>query len=1007
MTNLAITTTSVIKRPNLRRVDVSAHLAWPAHLTMTVYEQETIVASCKFAIDGGDAKATLWLNLPARTFEARWVITDQEGCVVGEQISLCEKPREWTFYVMLSSHTDIGLHNSQYIQRYNSSRFVDMAADLCDATANRSAENQYRYVMEGTWFWNNYLEDRPCEDSKRIVQQYIKSGRLGVCAGVAGNHTHTYGFEELCRSTYSRKWLLEHGIDCKTMTMIDNNGLSWAMVQPYADAGYENIIFSPNHWNPLPSTVWRRDATVEGLYWDTEAGGGGARMDVKYDSHLPMLFWWESAYGQRLLVWASTQYARGGATFGLQLRGTPIAYIEEKMASQLAKLEKKYPYDIWFVVNYDDDQEPNLDFCNNITDWNNVYASPSIRLMGDPDEPFQIVRERFGDQIPTLRGDITGGWYQHPLSAAELLADKMNADRELANAEKIASLAALYGKNYLFPIEDFNRAWAALIMNDEHSYGTSGYQGRRVYETWIGHRDWIGKAAETASRETHLALQAIGANIPGGSNRVLLFNPTAQERNHKGIMLPPFGYRVMQESTVAKGKPTFIPCEAPPSVENAYYRIVFAPNGSIGEIFDKELGRSICNGNCNELLYTRDNHKSFHSPDVAHFAVSKGTDAYEIEVRGAFAELGAELVTTVRLPLTEKRIDIDNCILHARDMVNTDRYKRYLYYAFPFDVPNGKRICELGGCEAEYGADITGHGTDVYMAAHEYVCIDSKDASYGVGLVQLDSQLVEFDCIHPDKTDFANLGNGSAVYSYIANDWLQMHLPGGSALNYHFRYSIVSYVGTHRTAKLAQIAELLANPVYEEKIGENTNGVMPSEMSFLSTDARLVGLKPARDGNGLIARLYCHEPTERFETNLGSYQAVTVDERAGGKMGAGFATLRLSTPKIAVRETQKRDELDIGSVETGLITHPRAARGENEGMLYLLWGKCRSDKLAYYELWRDGILIAKVEPEDYVVGRYIDTGLEKNCKYTYRVRAIDKNGQAGAFSETFEAWTKE
>ncbi len=1007
MEKLRICPTSVIKRQNRRRIDISAHTERAGHYILTVFEEESKLATCEFAIGSGDAKAVLWLDLPRRSFMARWVICDLLGNAVACQTSLCEAPREWTVYVMVSSHTDIGLHNSQYIQRYNSSQFIDKAAQLCDETAGRGEENQYRYTVEGTWVWNNYLEDRSAKESENILENYIKKGKIGICAGVAGNHTQVFGFEELCRSAYSRSWLEQKGIECNTATMIDNNGLSWAMVQPYADAGYKNIIFSPNQWNPMPSTVWHCDKAVEGYIWNTEAGGGGARIDVKYGSALPMLFWWEGADKKRMLVWASTQYDRGGEPFGIKRSGSDIGYMEEKMASQLKKLEEKCPYDIWFVVNYSDDQEPSLKFYNSLYEWNKIYEFPKLQMLGNPDGMFDIMRERYGDKIPTLRGDITGGWYQHPLSAAELLEKKLNTDRALANAEKIASIASLYGKDYRFPKNDFNRAWAALIMNDEHSYGTSGYQGRRVYETWIGHRDWLSKASKIASDEAETALNALGKNIKGSGNRTLLFNPVAFERKHNGIQLPAFGYRVVNDCELKNSRKEFLVSKAPPIIENDFYLIKFAENGAMSEIFDKQLKRIINSDNCNQLMYTKDNHKTFVMPAVADFSVSADTDAIAVKITSSFRELGAELITTISLPTEEKRIDIDNKILHARDMFNDNRYKRYLYFAFPFDVPKATRICELGGIEAEYGVDITTHGTDVYMAAHEYACANSEEENFGVGLIQLDSQLIEFDHIHPDKTDFGNLGTGSAIFSYVANDWLQMHLSGGSALNYRFRYSIVSYSGTHKSCGLSKIAELLANPIYEIKLKESHEGILPTAMSFFETDARLVGLKPAADGNGLIARLLGSTEAKQIKTVLGSYRSVSIDEEREYPIGNGFSTLRIATENIPERADTKTDELAIGGVETGLVTAPRAARGEDDGMLYLLWGKCASENLAYYELWRDGEPIAKVEPEEYVVGRYIDTGLEKNKSYSYRVRAVDKAGNIGEFSEEFGAFTKE
>ena len=74
------------------------------------------------------------------------------------------------------------------------------------------------------------------------------------------------------------------------------------------------------------------------------------------------------------------------------------------------------------------------------------------------------------------------------------------------------------------------------------------------------------------------------------------------------------------------------------------------------------------------------------------------------------------------------------------------------------------------------------------------------------------------------------------------------------------------------------------------------------------------------------------------------------------------------------------------------------------------------ENLSHYELYRakntgfipsEETLIAKIEPEAYRVGRYIDEGLEVHTEYFYRVRAVNQNGICGDFSEEFSAYTKE
>lgn len=1025
MENLKITPRSIIKKGGLRRIDISAYNEKPTHYKLSVYDGDTCVASSDFALSGGCSSAVLWLKLPKKSFKARWVVTLISGEQAAEVVSECEKAREWTIYVMVSSHTDIGLHNSQYIQRYNSSRFVDAVTKLCDETEGRPEESRYRYMMEGSWFWSNYAADRGEEAADRVIKDYIKPGRIGVCAGVAGNHTQTFGFEEMCRSTYSRKWLEKRGIHCKTMTMIDNNGLSWALVDPYVDAGYENIIFAPNQWNPLVSTVWRRDSSVTGYTWNPEAGGGGSRIDVRYDSSLPMLFYWQGAYGRKMLVWASAMYAYGGVNFGITSGGIPINETEEKMAEQLTKLEAHYPYDVWLVANYIDDQEPRLSFCDRLGEWNENYEFPKLKMLGNADEPFDLVRERFGDKIPILKGDITGGWYQHPLSAAELLSEKQETDRRLANAEKLAVIAALFNSQYKYPKDLFNRAWSSLIMNDEHSYGTSGYQGRRVYETWIQHRDWIDKARKTADSETDAAMRAISEKAGGSGKRVLAFNPTAFNRVEKLSVngeyiasLPAFGYSVIPEEKFEKNTASDIySCNAP-TVENEFYCVKFADNGSIAEIYDKQLAKVLNYGNCNELMYTRDNHKSFSTPQKAEFTVEKGKYETVVKIRTEEKASGASINQTVTIPNYEKRIDIDNHLYHVRDMVNDNRYYRYAYFAFPFDIENCRRFCELGGVEAEYGVDITGHGTDVYMAAHEYCCVDDASGEYGVGLIQLDSQLVEFGRIHPDKTDFGNVGKGSAIYSYLANDWLQMHLPGGSSLDYRFRYTITSYKGTHIEARLDRMSERTANPVIVMPFSDDCSGALPNTASFIESDARLIGLKCADDGRGLIAHFYSRLSPFAIKSDLGDFVPATVDERPAENICAGFSAIRIGEEKIRLKPREERQvaPLEIGGAGTGLITEPCAARGEDDGMIYILWGKCSSPDISYYEVFRgespdfaadETTLIAKPEPEEYVVGRYIDKGLKTNKRYYYRVRAVGNDGTKGALSNVFDALTKE
>ncbi|MBQ3487919.1 MAG: hypothetical protein IJA71_06500, partial [Clostridia bacterium] len=313
--DLTVTPLSMVTREGLQRIDINCYATAPAHLRLEVYREGRSTAGADIALMGGKCSAQVLLPRQEGTFDALWILRDRQGREVARTEGVWTAARERTMYVMLSSHTDIGLHDSQYIQRLRSVRTVDKIRRLCDETEDRAPGDRYRYTMEGTWFWNNYGADRGSEAALGIVRDYILPGKMGVCCGIAGNHFQTFGPEELCRSAYERRLLLEKwGIDSRTMAVIDINGIPVSVIGPYCEAGMENIIFAPNHWNPRPSSVWKMDVRKEGCYLNPDASGGGSRCDVRYDSHLPMVFFWEDAQGRRLLVWASTQYGYGGAS---------------------------------------------------------------------------------------------------------------------------------------------------------------------------------------------------------------------------------------------------------------------------------------------------------------------------------------------------------------------------------------------------------------------------------------------------------------------------------------------------------------------------------------------------------------------------------------------------------------------------------------------------------------------------------------------------------------------
>ena len=548
----------------------------------------------------GASEAAVIRGYSMLTSDGRRMVSRMEGTnEVFSLVTRTELPadmppvRPWRIYVVKATHTDIGLHNSQYVQRHGTVSRIEDAMRLVDAD-RRGDDNPaaYRYVMEGVWFWENYPMDRGETAALNVISNYVRRGRMDIGASCAGNHTHVFGPEEIRRSALTKARLAgKWGVGTRTMIMADNPGMSWSIVKPYAEAGIANVIFAPNQWNPIPSMSRTMNRGIVGATWNPDARGGGSYIDVSYDSDRPMVFRWESYDSStNLLVWCSTQYGFGLGRVGMTKEGGSMDEVERKMPAFLDLLERKYPYDIWLACNYGDDEDANAAFADFAAKWNAKWAYPKFVTVGRLDEPFDELRNRFGDSIPTVRGEMTSGWLQHVASTPELLADKLGAERLLMLAE--GAWRADLGRS-VDDGRDIDRAWWYLILNDEHSYGTSGYQGRRVFETWMQHRDWIERA------------DAIARRI---ADKYDVKRPEPQVEDDRARIK-----------------------------ENEFYRVEVNERGELLTIYDKELGRNILEGVANRFLYTRDNHKSWADESllgariVRKVSLARGVKRIDIE----------------------------------------------------------------------------------------------------------------------------------------------------------------------------------------------------------------------------------------------------------------------------------------------------------------------------------------------------------------------------------------
>ena len=877
--------------------------------------------------------------------------------------------RPWTIYGIKSAHSDLGLHRSNYVQRKGTVLRMDKAKELIAADMRPDSDPAaFRWVVEGWWSFLNYPADRGEAAARPFVDELRRRGRFDVGGNWCGSTTHVMGYEELCRSLYAKREMEEKwGVFTKTAQIVDNPGVSSALIGLYADVGIKYLTHWPNHY--------------------TMGLGGKTLYAHAMRGDRPCVFWWEAPDGKsRVLVWTgSSSYC--GSAFDVQTAfidppshpfpdkavkpgadwKPDMARWERKTAILLEAFEKSVPYDVWLFPNYHDDEMPSTRLADAFAAWNEKWATPVFRTVGSLDEPFERLERKWGDKIPVMRGDLSCAWDRATPAFAELLARKLAADRRLPIAEAKAAVASATA-GVPFPKDDFNRAYEALQLNDDHSYGFSGYTGRRVYDTWAQHIDWI----ETAERAAKLGLKELSTN--DNCHNCSQITNTNSLRTSASLRLCVKNNPVNLVNPVKNGV-----------TENQWYRIVVT-NGVIYSIFDKDLNRELLSAPANTFHYTRDRYKTWS--DVSTLCASR-------------------ISSTVTLASDRKAILIENVIEDAKDLLNNDRFKRYGHYAFPFSVDNPKFRSQLNGPVIDAFDGVLPQVANSYSCIRDWCAVEGE--AYGIALIQPDTFVMEFGKQHGINAYARESGPASsAMWSLAFGDGLQWHL--SEPPSFRFRYVITSYAGDWKSAHIPAFAA--------REVGALAACAdVTRHVSCDAANVELVALKAADDGKGYVARFRETEGRSvrtRIRQDLvrgAKYVLADLLERGRSPLPDGefkiapfaFATIRIERKGLNVAFASASEKW------TGLLVRPRAFPGGIPGQMYLLWGA--EEGIDAYELYRDGKMVATVhrEAEDgipFMNVRYEDRGLEPGRRYEYRIRPIFRNGQRGELGTPFYGLTR-
>jgi hypothetical protein len=237
------------------------------------------------------------------------------------------------------------------------------------------------------------------------------------------------------------------GAKVDSMMISDVPGLTWGVVPALVQNGVKYISDGPNA-NPRSMQGDRIGYVRE--QWE----------------HRP--FYWLSPSGRdKVLYWG----AQGGYSIGHGFKSITAA-----LPFLLRRLEKvRYPYDIvqmrWTKGDNGPPDEAVMDL---VQEWNAKYAWPRM-IIATTTEAFQAFEKRYGDKLPTYRGDMTPYWEDGTASGARETAMNRHTGDRLCGLETLWAMLGLesYQTAELesYPAADFAAAWKNVALWDEHTWG--------------------------------------------------------------------------------------------------------------------------------------------------------------------------------------------------------------------------------------------------------------------------------------------------------------------------------------------------------------------------------------------------------------------------------------------------------------------------------------------------------------------------------------------------------
>ena len=455
----------------------------------------------------GQSPRPVKLQLGRQTFDYTVAPADQERTlrlsVDGASSPIIERrvtvrpARKLTVYILPHSHTDIGYTEIQTEIEDKQVNNLLQGIQYARATANNPPGSRFVWNIEVLWAADLYLR-RLGPAERELFLDALKQGQVSLNGMYLNELTGLCRPEELVRLfQFATQLSAQTGATVDSAMISDVPGYTWGTVTAMAQAGIRYFSVAPNYFDRIGDIL---------VQWENKP------------------FWWIGPDGKsKVLVW-------------IPFWGYAMSHRYGRMSPQLvedfcAGLEQRaYPYDIACVrwAGHGDNAAPDVAICDFVKDWNATHAWPQF-VIASTSEAFRAFEQRYGDKLPTARGDWTPYWEDGAgSSAVETALNRASSDR-LTQAEALWAMQ----RPAEYPQADFHQAWRDVLLYSEHTWGawcSVGEPARReAREQWAIKQSYA-IAADRESRD--LLSRALGREQQAAaSDAIDVFNTTSWLRS--------------------------------------------------------------------------------------------------------------------------------------------------------------------------------------------------------------------------------------------------------------------------------------------------------------------------------------------------------------------------------------------------------------------------------------------------------------------------------------------